>query len=186
MKCLLFFHRYWEKLKKVEKRLSPIQLRRLLPRIRYLNWLLYLNFIMVCHFWKGRTLILCSNTFYVYSEGLVHLEALEMLSQQCQSRITPQIRRLTSQRKIIIDEIDALCSRSDESDDHDSADSDILDLQTLEQNLSSSFDRVCLEVSLKKLMNVNWWVISLGLVSNINFCRRFEKEFLTMLKSTHR
>ncbi len=78
-----------------------------------------------------------------------------MLSQQCQSRVTPQIRRLTSQRKAVFDEIDALCSRVEESDDHDNADSDILDLQALEQNLSSSFDRIGLEVSLKKLMNVN-------------------------------
>lgn len=95
------------------------------------------------------------NICFVFFLGLVHLEALEMLSQQCQSRVTPQIRRLTSQRKAVFDEIDALCSRVEESDDHDIADSDILDLQALEQNLSSSFDRIGLEVSLKKLMNVN-------------------------------
>ncbi|KAI9560389.1 hypothetical protein GHT06_014406 [Daphnia sinensis] len=85
--------------------------------------------------------------------GIVHLEALEMLSQQCQNRVAPQIRRLPSQRKAIVDEIAVLCSRTDDTEDNDCANSDMLDLQALEQNLSSCFDRISLELSLKKLMN---------------------------------
>lgn len=85
--------------------------------------------------------------------GIVHLEALEMLSQQCQNRVVPQIRRLPSERKAIVDEIAVLCSRTDDTEDSDGSNSDVLDLQALEQNLSSCFDRISLELSLKKLMN---------------------------------
>ncbi|XP_057366026.1 protein FAM114A2-like [Daphnia carinata] len=85
--------------------------------------------------------------------GIVHLEALEMLSQQCQNRVAPQIRRLPSQRKAIVDEIAVLCSQTDDTEDNDNSNSDVLDLQALEQNLSSCFDRISLELSLKKLMN---------------------------------
>jgi hypothetical protein len=77
-----------------------------------------------------------------------------MLSQQCQARFAPQIRRLTSQRKATVDEIAMLCSKTVDSEDNDCSDSDMLDLQALEQNLSSYFDRINLEVSLKKIMNV--------------------------------
>ncbi|XP_045035166.1 protein FAM114A2 isoform X2 [Daphnia magna] len=85
--------------------------------------------------------------------GIVHLEALEMLSQQCQNRVAPQIRRLPSERKAIVDEIAVLCSRTDDTEDSDGSNSDVLDLQALEQNLSNCFDRISLELSLKKLMN---------------------------------
>lgn len=81
-----------------------------------------------------------------------------MLSQQCQNRVNPQLRRLTSQRKVLIDEIVLICSRIDDSDDHDSSDSDIIDLESLEQTLMSSFDAVGLEMSLKKFMNVTYIV----------------------------
>lgn len=77
-----------------------------------------------------------------------------MLSQQCQNRINPQLRRLTSQRKVLVDEIASICFLNEDSDDHDSSDSDTIDLQSLEQNLTSSFDAIGLEMSLKKFMNV--------------------------------
>lgn len=105
---------------------------------------------MHCNIYKSQ-----SFCYAITILGIVHLEALEMLSQQCQTRVAPQIRRLTSQRKATVDEIAALCSKTDDSEDNDSSDSDMLDLQSLEQNLSSYFDRISLEVSLKKIMNVD-------------------------------
>jgi hypothetical protein len=96
---------------------------------------------------------------YVTIIGIVHLEALEMLSQQCQTRFAPQIRRLASQQKAAVDEIALLCSKTDDPEDNDCSDSDMIDLQALEQNLSSYFDRISLEVSLKKIMNVHTIVV---------------------------
>lgn len=104
---------------------------------------------------------------YWLPTGIVHLEALEMLSQQCQNRVAPQIRRLPSQRKAIVDEIAVLCSRTDDTEDSDGSNSDVLDLQALEQNLSSCFDRISLELSLKKLMNVRactYWHAGVSLI----------------------
>ena len=86
--------------------------------------------------------------------GLAHLEGLEMLSQQCQSRVSSQLRRLPSQRRATVEEIAVLCDLTDDFDDQDTSDSDLLDLQSLEQNISSLFDSINLEVSSAKLMNV--------------------------------
>ena len=80
-----------------------------------------------------------------------------MLSQQCQSRIAPQIRRLTAQRRTAVEEIAQLCSRVSESDD--SFDPDEFDLDAMEQNLASYFDSIGLQVSLKKLMDVRVFLI---------------------------
>lgn len=90
-------------------------------------------------------------TLFEHHQGIVHMEALEMLSQQCQSRIAPQIRRLTAQRRTAVEEIAQLCSRVSESDD--SFDPDEFDLDAMEQNLASYFDSIGLQVSLKKLMD---------------------------------
>jgi len=80
-----------------------------------------------------------------------------MLSQQCQSRVAPQIRRLTAQRRTAVEEIAQLCSRVSESDD--SFDPDEFDLDSMEQNLASYLDSIGLQVSLKKLMDVSVFLI---------------------------
>ena len=77
-----------------------------------------------------------------------------MLSQQCQSRVAPQIRRLTAQRRTAVEEIAQLCSRVLESDD--SFDPDEFDLDAMEQKLASYFDSIGIQVSLKKLMDVKF------------------------------
>ncbi|EFX74154.1 hypothetical protein DAPPUDRAFT_226924 [Daphnia pulex] len=102
---------------------------------------------------SAQSVIPTLTSLFELHNGIVHLEALEMLSQQCQTRFAPQIRRLTSQRKAAVDEIAVLCSKTDDPEDNNCLDSDMIDLQALEQNLSSYFDRISLEVSLKKIMN---------------------------------
>ena len=82
------------------------------------------------------------------------MEALEMLSQQCQSRVAPQIRRLTAKRKTAVEETAQLCSRVLESDD--SFDSDEFDFDAMEQNLANYFDSIGIQVSLIKLMDVKF------------------------------
>lgn len=97
-------------------------------------------------------LIYC-NIMLFWISGLVHLEALEMLSQQCQARVTTQIRRLTAQRRTAVEEIAQLCSKTEDSlEDQESQDD--FDLQMLEQSLSAHFDSIGLEVPQKKLMEV--------------------------------
>ena len=85
--------------------------------------------------------------------GLVHLEALEMLSQQYQARVTPQIRRLTTQRRIAMEEVAKLCTlTADGIEEKDN--SDDFDLELTEQSLSAYFDQIGVNVPLKKLMEV--------------------------------
>ena len=87
----------------------------------------------------------------LFVAGLVHLEALEMLSQQCQNRVGPQIRRLTAQRRTAVEEVAQLCSQSADSlEEQDNPDD--FDLDLLEQSIPAYFDRIGIEVSSKKLM----------------------------------
>ena len=85
-------------------------------------------------------------------KGLVHMEALEMLSQQINSRVAPQIRRLAAQRRNAIEEIAQFCSRVSDSDE--SPDPDEFDLDSMEQSLTSYFDSISIQVALTKLMDV--------------------------------
>ena len=76
-----------------------------------------------------------------------------MLSQQYQARVVPPIRRLTTQRKNIVEEVAKLCSfDSDSLEEKDN--SDDFDLELLEQSLVAYFDRINLSVTLKKLIEV--------------------------------
>lgn len=79
-----------------------------------------------------------------------HVEALELLSQQCSLRISPQMHRLTAQRKAMLGEIDQICTENpEESFDGD----DLFYVEVLEMNLSSALTKISMEYSIKKLID---------------------------------
>ena len=93
--------------------------------------------------------------FYYFScrLGLFHLEALEMLSQQCESRISSQIRRVTAQRRAILEEITVLCTQTDDDLD-ENIDPDEFDVENVEQCLTSLLDKIGIQLPLKRLIDV--------------------------------
>lgn len=85
------------------------------------------------------------------------MEALQMLSQQWNTRVAPQVRRLTTQRRVVFDEVSKICSETIEAEDEDCNPEDF-DPQLLEENLTSLLDRVSLIVPSQKFIDVRVFV----------------------------
>lgn len=116
------------------------------------------------------------------SLGATHFEALQMLSQQWNTRVAPQIRRLTTQRRVVFEEISRSCSEAIEAED-EVCDPDEFDPQQLEEHVKSLLDRVSLIVPSDKLINVRLYAAVntreiVGIILLI-LCRQLEKECLT-------
>jgi len=74
-----------------------------------------------------------------------------MLSQQCNIRISPQMHRLTIQRKAILEEIHQICTENpDENLDGD----ELFYIEVLDKNLSSALAKIGIQLSIERLMNV--------------------------------
>lgn len=86
--------------------------------------------------------------------GLVHMEALEMLSQQCHNRISSQLRRLTAQRRAAAADIAALCTLTDDSAE-DNSDPDDFDVNQVELCLTNAMEQVDLRLPYRRLIDVS-------------------------------
>jgi len=79
-----------------------------------------------------------------------HVEALEILSQQCSLRISSQMHRLTTQRKAILGEIQHICTENpDENYDGD----ELFYVEVLEKNLSCALTKIGIQLSIQKLID---------------------------------
>ena len=84
-------------------------------------------------------------------QGFAHVEALEILSQQCSLRISSQMHRLTTQRKAILGEIQHICTENpDENYDGD----ELFYVEVLEKNLSCALTKIGIQLSIQKLIDV--------------------------------
>jgi len=92
------------------------------------------------------------NTLFEQFHGFAHLEALEMLSQQCNLRISPQMYRLTSQRKAVLEEIHQICEQrydADESFDND----ELFYGEVLEKNINRALNEIGIKLPIEKLID---------------------------------
>lgn len=92
-------------------------------------------------------------TLFEEHHGLVHMEALEMLSQQCHNRISSQLRRLTAQRRAAAADIAALCTLTDDSAE-DNSDPDDFDVNQVELCLTNAMEQVDLRLPYRRLIDV--------------------------------